>query len=129
MSRLPPPLPPSDYPVLLRRSLTWRPEELGLARVVVRQARTLAGRLAHTPGRRDAIARHLLALASAQAGRISVVARIPLFQAPGLLLADPERETFYWSLDPGLPDSAEREAVVRLARMIAPGQEPVLTER
>ena len=115
MPWLPPPLPPAHYPSLLRHSTTWLPEEVGVPRAVVRLARQLAAQIANTVGRREAIARHLLALAACEAGQMACVARIPLFQAPGILVADPHSESFYWSLDPGVPASFEGSAVSQLA--------------
>lgn len=126
MAPLPPPLPPADYPVLLRRSTSWLPEELGVSAAVRREARRLARQVAasQAAGRRDAVARHLLALAACRVGWMWSVARIPLFQAPGLLLADPRREAFYWSLDPGLPVGFERDAVNRLAMLLREMEQP-----
>jgi hypothetical protein len=111
-------VPPSQYPALLRRSSTWLPEEAGVPRAIVQEARGLAGQVAHTVGRREAIARHLLALAACRVGWMSSVARIPLFQTPGLLLADPRNEAFYWSLDPGVPLRFEDAATRRLAPLL-----------
>lgn len=118
MPRLPAPLPPSEYPVLLRRSTTWLPEHLGVPRDVLHEARKLAGQATFAKGRRDAIARHLLLVAACRTGWMSFVARIPLFHTPGLLVADPRREAFYWSLDPGLPTGFESTAAERLAELL-----------
>ena len=115
---LPPPLPPTDYPVLIRRSTTWLPETVGVSKTAIREARKLASTITFAVGRREAVARHLLALACCRVGRTSFVARIPLFQAPGLLLADPRREAFYWSLDPGVPGSFEERAGGVLADLL-----------
>jgi hypothetical protein len=112
-------IPPSDYAALLRHSTTWLPEELGVPRAIVQEARSLAGQVASAVGRREAVARHLLALAACRVGWMSSVARIPLFQAPGLLLADPRNEVFYWSLDPGMPWRFEEAATGRLAPLLS----------
>ena len=107
---LPPPLPPTDYPVLLRRSSTWIPEAAGIPNSVVREARRLASEIASGAGRRDAISRYVVALGASQVGRVWLVARVPLFRTPGVLIADPARESFYWTLDPILPPEFERRA-------------------
>jgi hypothetical protein len=83
------------------------------------EARALASQVAYAVGRRDAVARHVLALAACHAGWMSRVARVPLFQTPGLLLAEPRTETFYWSLDPGVPWRFEEAATLRLAPLLA----------
>ena len=110
--------PATAYPALLRRATTWLPEELGVPRAIVQEARLLGNQVAYAVGRREAVARHLLALAACRIGWMSSVARVPLFQAPGLLLADPRTETFYWSLDPGLPRRFEDAATQQLAPLL-----------
>lgn len=99
-----------------------------MPRSVVQEARRLAAGVTFAGGRCDAIVRHLLALAVCQSGWMSLVARVPLFHAPGLLLADPHREAFYWSLDPGVPGPFEASAVARLASLLRarPRPEPRL---
>lgn len=112
--------------MLLRRSTSWIPEQLGVPGRARREARRLARQVAASQavGRREAVARHLLALAACRVGWMWSVAHIPLFQTPGLLLADPRREAFYWSLDPGLPGAFERDAVDRLARLLRASEPP-----
>ena len=121
MYRLPQPLPPTDYPALLRHSTTWIPDAIGVPRSIVERASDLAGQVTYSVGRTEAIARHLLALAACQAGWVSAVARIPLFKAPGLLLADARRERFYWSLDPGLPPAFQEAAVTEITALLKRG--------
>jgi hypothetical protein len=103
----------------MRRSTTWLPEQLGLPPSATRLARALATQASFAVGRREAVARHLLALAACRAGWLALVARVPLFYTPGLLLADPRREAFYWSLDPGLPRAFEDAAIARLTPLLA----------
>jgi hypothetical protein len=110
--------PATVYPVLLRRASTWLPEELGVPRAIVQEARALGSQVGYAVGRREAVARHLLALAACRVGWMSSVARVPLFQTPGLLLADPRAEAFYWSLDPGLPHRFEESATKKLAPLL-----------
>jgi len=118
VQRVPPVLPPSHYTVLLRRSTTWLPEDLGVPRAIVQEARSVATQVACAVGRREAVTRHLIALAACRIGWMWSVARIPLFQTPGLLLADPRGEAFYWSLDPGLPRHFEESATDVLAPLL-----------
>lgn len=113
--RLPPPQPPANFAVLLRRSSTWIPEAVGIPRNVVREARKLAGEVASGVGRRDAIARYIVAVAASRTGTVSLVARIPLFRTPGLLIAHPAREAFYWTVDPMVPPSFEERAAEIIA--------------
>jgi hypothetical protein len=103
----------------MRRSTTWLPEQHGLPPGATRLARSLAAQASFAIGRREAVARHLLALAACRAGWLAPVARVPLFYTPGLLLADPRRETFYWSLDPGLPPAFEDAALADLTPLLA----------
>lgn len=116
-------LPPADLPTLLRRSTTWDPGPPGIPRHVMRQARQQAAEIARTVGRRNAIAHYLLARAACDAGWMSLIARVPLFQTPGILLADPHREALYWCLDPGLPRGSEEGARSRLAGLLRQARE------
>lgn len=95
-----------------------------MPRAVTREARKLAATVTFAVGRREAVARHILALAVCGAGWMSLVARIPLFKAPGLLLADPVRESFYWSLDPGVPGEFEARAVELLVPLLLARHRP-----
>ncbi len=105
---------PADFRGLVYRSTTWHPEEAGVPASVMGEAHRLAASIAQTPGRREAVARHLAALGACRVGSMVCVARAALFQTPGLLLVDPRTEALYWSLDPGLADPLEAACTDRL---------------
>ncbi len=107
-------LSPTEFRSFVRRSTTWQPDEAGIPAEVIGEARRLAADVAQTPGRQEAVARHLAALGACRVGWITCVGRAALFQAPGLLLADPRREALYWSLDPGVPTTFENACIERL---------------
>jgi hypothetical protein len=110
-------------PVLRKRAITWLPEEQGFPKAVLREARKSASEICFSTGRRDSVARYLAALAAVRAGRLSLVGDSPLFQAPGIVVADPQKEAFYWSLNPGVPLDFEERETERLAAMLMAQQD------